>query len=164
MTASCRLSCAPKTAACATASGHGTSCASSGPAASGPPPSRSGRHCCGPPAVGVIASCWCCCGSRGLRIGEALGLRRSDLHLIESATALGCQTTRAHLDVVPRENANGARAKGRRERVVPLAHHVVSYYDLYLDERERCRAAADCDFVLVNLFAAPLGAPMRYSR
>jgi len=45
-----------------------------------------------------------------------------------------------------------------------LAHHVVSYYDLYLDERERCRPAADCDFVLVNLFAAPLGAPMRYSR
>jgi len=100
----------------------------------------------------------------GLRIGEALGLRRSDLHLMESASALGCQTTGAHLHVVPRENANGARAKGRRERVVPLAHHLVSYYDLYLDERERCRPAADCDFVLVNLFAEPLGAPMRYSR
>ncbi len=100
----------------------------------------------------------------GLRIGEALGLRRSDLHLMESATTLGCQTSGAHLHVVPRENVNGARAKGRRERVVPLAHHVVSYYDLYLDERERCRPAADCDFVLVNLFAEPLGAPMRYSR
>lgn len=100
----------------------------------------------------------------GLRIGEALGLRRSDLHLMESAAALGCQTTGAHLHVVPRENANGARAKGRRGRMVPLAHHVVSYYDLYLDERERCRPAGDCDFVLVNLFAEPLGAPMRYSR
>lgn len=100
----------------------------------------------------------------GLRIGEALGLRRSDLHLMESATALGCPTTGAHLHVVPRENVNGARAKGGRERVVPLAHQVVSYYDLYLDERERCRPATDCDFVLVNLFAAPLGAPMRYSR
>jgi integrase/recombinase XerD len=48
--------------------------------------------------------------------------------------------------------------------VVPLAHYAVSYYDLYLDERERCRPAADCDFVFVNLFAEPLGAPMRYGR
>lgn len=100
----------------------------------------------------------------GLRIGEALGLRRSDLHLMESAGALGCAVNGAHLHVLARENCNGARAKGGRERVVPLAGHVVSYYDLYLDERERCREAADCDFVLVNLFAEPLGAPMRYSR
>ena len=26
----------------------------------------------------------------GLRIGEALGLRRSDLHLVEHSTSLGC--------------------------------------------------------------------------
>lgn len=108
----------------------------------------------------LLVLLWC----SGLRIGEALGLRREDLHLMQSATALGCTTAGAHLHVVPRENANGARVKGGRGRVVPLAHHVVSYYDLYLDERERCRPAADCDFVLVNLFAAPLGAPMRYSR
>lgn len=100
----------------------------------------------------------------GLRIGEALGLRRSDMHLMSSASELGCSVVGAHLHVVPRENVNGARAKGRRERVVPLAHYAVSYYDLYLDERERCRLAADCDFVFVNLFAEPLGAPMRYGR
>lgn len=100
----------------------------------------------------------------GLRIGEALGLRRSDMHLMASAGELGCSVAGAHLHVVPRENVNGARAKGRRERVVPLAHYAVSYYDLYLDERERCRQAAACDFVFVNLFAAPLGAPMRYGR
>jgi integrase/recombinase XerD len=100
----------------------------------------------------------------GLRIGEALGLRRSDLHLMDSATALGCQVAGAHLHVVPRENSNGAAAKSRRERVVPLAQYVVSYYDLYLDERERCTAAAGCDFVFVNLFGEPLGAPMRPGR
>jgi integrase len=100
----------------------------------------------------------------GLRIGEALGLRRSDLHLMASASELGCRVTGAHVHVVPRENVNGARAKGRRERVVPLAHYAVSYYDLYLDERERCRPARDCDFVFVNLGAEPLGAPMRYGR
>jgi integrase len=55
----------------------------------------------------------------GLRIGETLGLRRSDLHLMDSATALGCGVAGAHLHVVPRENANGARAKGRRDRIVP---------------------------------------------
>ena len=100
----------------------------------------------------------------GLRIGEALGLRREDLHLMGSATALGCGVAGPHLHVVPRENVNGAAAKGRRERVVPLAHYVVCYYDLYLSERERCRAAAECDFVFVNLFGEPLGAPMRPGR
>ncbi len=100
----------------------------------------------------------------GLRIGEALGLRRSDLHLMASASELGCPVAGAHLHVVPRANANGAAAKSRRERVVPLAHYVVSYYELYLDEREHCRAALDCDFVFVNLFHAPLGAPMRPGR
>lgn len=100
----------------------------------------------------------------GLRIGEALGLRRSDLHLIASASELGCTAPGAHLHVVPRENVNGAAAKGRRERVVPLAHYAVSYHDLYLDERERCPRAEDCDFVFVNLFGEPRGAPMHYSR
>lgn len=100
----------------------------------------------------------------GLRIGEALGLRRSDLHLMGSASELGCAVAGPHLHVVPRANVNGAAAKARRERVVPLAHHVVSYYDLYLEERGRCPAAAGCDFVFVNLFHAPLGAPMRPGR
>jgi integrase/recombinase XerD len=99
-----------------------------------------------------------------LRIGEALGLRRSDLHLMGSATGLGCPVSGPHLHVVPRENVNGARAKSRRERVVPLAHYVVSYYDLYLDERECCAVAAGCDFVFVNLFGEPLDAPMRPGR
>jgi integrase/recombinase XerD len=100
----------------------------------------------------------------GLRIGEALGLRRSDMHLMASATELGCRVAGAHLHVVRRENVNSARAKSRRERVVPLAHYAVSYYDLYLDERDRCGPAADCDFVFVNLWAGRLGAPMRYGR
>jgi site-specific recombinase XerD len=100
----------------------------------------------------------------GLRIGEALGLRRSDMHLPDSAGELGCVLAGAHVHVVPRENPNGARAKGGRERVVPFARYAVSYYDLYLNERDACRPAAGCDFVFVNLFAEPLGAPMRYGR
>lgn len=38
---------------------------------------------------------------------------------------------------------------------------VVLAHDTYMFEREGCRAARDCDFVLVNLFHPPLGAPMR---
>ena len=38
---------------------------------------------------------------------------------------------------------------------------MVLAYDTYVFERDRCRQARDCDFVLVNLFHPPLGAPMR---
>ena len=36
----------------------------------------------------------------GLRVGEVLGLRRSDLHLVPSAAALGCPVPGPHLHVV----------------------------------------------------------------
>jgi site-specific recombinase XerD len=40
---------------------------------------------------------------------------------------------------------------------------VLAYYDRYLDERLACPAADASDFVLVNLFHAPLGQPMTAS-
>jgi integrase len=97
----------------------------------------------------------------GLRIGEALGLRRSDLHLAGgSARALGCAVPGPHLHVVARDgNPNGARAKSG-DRHVPLRTEVLACYDHYLAEREACPEAAACDFMLVNLFHEPLGRPM----
>ena len=57
----------------------------------------------------------------GLRRGEVLGLRRSDVHLLADSRGLGCEVARAHLHVVRREdNPNGAVAKSRRQRAVPL--------------------------------------------
>ena len=57
----------------------------------------------------------------GLRRSEVLGLRRSDVHLLADSRVLGCEVARAHLHVVRREdNPNGAVAKSRRQRVVPL--------------------------------------------
>jgi integrase/recombinase XerD len=57
----------------------------------------------------------------GLRRGEVAGLRRSDVHLLADSRPLGCGTARAHVHVVRREdNPNGAWAKSRRQRVVPL--------------------------------------------
>jgi integrase/recombinase XerD len=99
----------------------------------------------------------------GLRIGEALGLRRSDLHLMGSSTSLGCQLSGPHLHVVRRDNPNGAWAKSRNDRAVPVGPWVLGYYERYLSERLACPAADGCDFVFVNLFHAPLGAPMTAS-
>ena len=97
----------------------------------------------------------------GLRRGEVCGLRRSDVHLLADSGALGCAVTRAHLHVVRRDNGNGAWAKSRRQRWVPLDFLTVQAFDTYQFERMRMPAAAGSDFLLVNLFRAPIGAPMR---
>jgi site-specific recombinase XerD len=97
----------------------------------------------------------------GLRRGEVTGLRREDMHLVSDATMLGCAVPGAHLHVRRRDNPNGAWAKSRRARPVPVDELLVLAYDTYWFEREECRPARRCDFVLVNLFGEPLGAPMR---
>src|SRR5450631_3641420 len=98
----------------------------------------------------------------GLRRAEVLGLRRSDVHLLADSRVLGCAVARAHLHVVRREdNPNGAVAKSRRQRVVPLDFVTVQAFDTYEFERMRVPRAAGSDFVLVNLFREPVGAPMR---
>lgn len=111
----------------------------------------------------LLTLLWC----SGLRIGEALGLRRIDLHLAGPLPALGCRADAAigaHLHVVPRDNPNRASAKGHRQHVVPVSREVLAVYDRYdLEERQPCPAADASDFVLVNLFHEPRGAPMTYS-
>jgi len=103
----------------------------------------------------LLVLLWFC----GLRVGEALGLTRCDLHLVPSSANLGCPVPGPHLHVVDRDNLNGARAKSG-ERSVPVRSEVLSCYDRYLHERGACPTAADCDFVLVNLSHEPLGRPM----
>ena len=97
----------------------------------------------------------------GLRRGEVCGLRRSDVHLLLDSRLLGCEVPRAHLHVVRRDNPNGAWAKSRRQRAVPLDFLVVQAFDGYEFERLRGAAGRASDFVLVNLFREPIGAPMR---
>jgi site-specific recombinase XerD len=83
----------------------------------------------------------------GLRLGEALGLRHADLRLRAGEIA-----------VVPRgDNVNGARVKGLKARVVPAPSMV---FDAYADYMEAEYGSLDCDWVFVNLFRPPLGAPM----
>jgi integrase/recombinase XerD len=98
----------------------------------------------------------------GLRRGEVLGLRRSDVHLLADSRELGCGIIRPHLHVVRREdNPNGAIGKSRRQRAVPLDFLTVQAFDTYQFERMTVPAAAGSDFVFVNLSRAPAGAPMR---
>jgi integrase len=98
----------------------------------------------------------------GLRRGEVLGLRRSDVHLLADSRELGCGITRPHLHVVRREdNPNGAIAKSRRQRAVPLDFLTVQAFDTYQFERMAVPGAAASDFVFVNLSRPPAGAPMR---
>ena len=97
----------------------------------------------------------------GLRRGELCGLRRSDVHLGLDSRRLGCEVERAHVHVVRRDNPNGAWAKSRRQRAVPLDFLVVVAFDTYEFERLDVPEARGSDFVLVNLFRRPVGAPMR---
>ena len=98
----------------------------------------------------------------GLRRGELCGLRRSDVHLLNDSRPLGCEIARAHVHVVRREdNPNGVWAKSRRQRAVPLDFLIVQAFDTYVFERMTVPAAAAGDFVVVNLFREPIGAPMR---
>jgi len=96
----------------------------------------------------------------GLRRGEVCGLRRCDIHLLPDSRALGCEVPGAHLHVVRRDNPNGAWAKSRRQRAVPLDFVTVQGFDAYEFERLAVPRAASSDFVLVNLFREPVGAPM----
>jgi len=97
----------------------------------------------------------------GLCRGELAGLRREDIHFLTDATMLGCAVPNSHLHIRRRDNPNGAWAKSRRHRAVPVDDLLVRAYDTYCFEREDCRPARQCDFVLVNLFREPLGAPIR---
>lgn len=98
----------------------------------------------------------------GLRIGEALGLRREDMHLLPDSRSLGCTVVGPHLHVRHRANPNGALAKSRFPRSVPASDAVLGAYADYQAERDEVLDDNDCDLVLVNLYHEPLGAAMTY--
>lgn len=99
----------------------------------------------------------------GVRIGEALGLRRGDLHFLPDTTSLGCSIAGPHLHVTPRrDNANGMLAKSRRPRAVPVTDALIAAYRDYRYERDQRDAEAN-DYVFVNYAGTHAGAPMTYS-
>ncbi|MGH3512526.1 MAG: tyrosine-type recombinase/integrase [Pseudonocardiaceae bacterium] len=98
----------------------------------------------------------------GLRIGEALGLRREDMHLLPDSRSLGCAVVGAHVHVRHRANPNGALAKSRFPRTVPASDAVLASYADYQHERGELVGGDGSEMVLVNLYHQPLGAPMTY--
>jgi integrase/recombinase XerD len=86
--------------------------------------------------------------TEGLRIGEALGLRHSD---IDAAARL--------VSVVPRRNSNRARAKGGGGRQVPVPARVIRLYADYLHAEY---GDLDSDYVFINLWSGPIGSPLTY--
>jgi integrase/recombinase XerD len=56
----------------------------------------------------------------GLRIGEALGLRRCEMHLLTSSRPLGCEIAGPNVHVIKRDKPNGAAAKSLTARHVPV--------------------------------------------
>jgi len=86
----------------------------------------------------------------GMRIGQALGLRHADVVSRELTVR-----------IVPRaDNANGARAKCRQEAAIPVSAALVRLYSTYLFDEY---GEVESDYVFVNLFAPPVGRPLRYS-
>jgi len=68
----------------------------------------------------------------GLRIGEALGLHRGDMHLLASSHAVGCGVEGPHVHVRRRtDNPNRVLAKSRFSRMVPVTADLVALYTDY---------------------------------
>lgn len=83
----------------------------------------------------------------GCRAGEALGLRHEDIAAAER-----------EIRIVPRENANGARAKSGG-RTVPVGPQLIRLYADYLHEEY---GGIDSDYVFVNIWAQPKGQAWSY--
>lgn len=99
----------------------------------------------------------------GVRIGEALGMRREDLHLLPTSQALGCMVAGPHFHVRPRQNANGARVKSGRPRTIPVTDALVRAFRDYVVVRDQDPVAEGCDYLFVNLTGGFRGRPMSYS-
>ncbi|MGW7385469.1 tyrosine-type recombinase/integrase [Streptomyces sp. NPDC054794] len=96
----------------------------------------------------------------GLRPGQVAGLRRRDPHLLLDSRSLGCHVEGAHLHVVRRQNENNAWSKSKKSWVMPVDFLVVQAFDQYVLERHERLGSDGSDFLLVNLFRRPLGAPV----
>ena len=103
-------------------------------------------------------------GRAGLRRGEAVTLRLSDVHLAESSQEVGCAEPGPHLHVRRREDVDGGAAKSLDPRIVPADELVVFCLDRYLLERAAVLEAGGCDRLLVNLDSAFRGRGMTPGR
>lgn len=99
----------------------------------------------------------------GVRIGEAIGLHRCDMHLLQDSDSLGCRIVGPHVHVLRRRNENDAWAKSVHPRAVPVTDEVVDAYRAYQFERDQLVPDNDQEFVFINLyFTQDRTSPLRY--
>ncbi len=103
-------------------------------------------------------------GRAGLRRGEAVTLRMSDVHLADSSREVGCSEPGPHLHVRRREDLDGGASNSLDPRIVPADDLLVFCLDQYLLERAGVSGAASCDRLLVNLDSAYRGRGMTPDR
>lgn len=116
------------------------------------------RACRNPRDRFIVLALW----RAGTRRGELTGARMEDVHFLPDSSRLGCRVKGPHLHVRRRENnVNGATAKSRRTRAVPVDWLVVQAYDQYMLVRNANPLARRCDYLLVNLFSGQIGHPMK---
>lgn len=97
----------------------------------------------------------CLLGLEGVRVEEAVTLRRSAMHLTPNSSHLGCATKGPHIHII---------GKGGKARWIPAHSYLISVYAAHLAERATITAADRSDFVLVNLKAGTIGAPITTGR
>jgi integrase/recombinase XerD len=103
-------------------------------------------------------------GMTGMRIGEALGLHRADMHFLTGSRVLGCSVPGPHVHVRRRaDNTNGALAKSRFPRSIPVPEEAVTLYADYAHVRDLRLGELDQNpLVFVNLYRPPMGKAMSY--
>ncbi len=92
---------------------------------------------------------WALLWETGVRIGEALGLRHTDIAVAAR-----------EVTIVSRVNDNGARAKSRDRRTIPVSAGLLRLWGDYLHDEY---GDLDSDHVFVNLFAEPRGQAWSYA-
>ena len=85
----------------------------------------------------------------GMRIGQVLGLRHADIRSFDG-----------EIEIVPRSNLNGARAKSRSAYVVHVSKESMALYADYLVHEYK---EAAHDYLFVNWWGGRIGAPMNYA-
>ncbi len=85
----------------------------------------------------------------GMRIGQALGLRHADIRSFDG-----------EIDIIPRANSNGARAKSRSPYTVHVSKELMALYADYLVHEYK---ETSHDYVFVNWWGGRIGAPLTYS-
>jgi len=104
--------------------------------------------------VGVLAF-------TGVRIGGALALRRSDVHLAEHSRSLGCEVSGPHLHIPPSGAFPGAATKGDGyTAIVPVA--ILLLFEMYAIERNSSPEARASDWLFVNRSGPNPGSALGY--